>query len=240
MKIPSRIRLSHTVPGLTLLLLLVLPIVVPNRTIVDAAAVAHQKAVALAVEQAPYRIGQWVGRDMAVPPAAIRLLRPNAILSRRFRRIGEDWTLDVLLVHCTDARDMRGHFPPICYPFAGWEAMPPRAGRESELMVAGQPMPVRIYEFRRVEDGIREARIRICNTFILPDGTITTDIRQINRLTERLALAATGIAQLQIVSRSDVDEERIARAADEILTGMPKLLTELRLTDGGDNVRDQR
>ena len=240
MKISSGLRLSHAIPGLTLVLLLVLPIVFPNRTIVDAAAVAHQKAVALAVEQTPYRIGQWVGRDMAVPPAAIRLLRPNAILSRRFQRIGGGLTVDVLLVHCTDARDMRGHFPPICYPFAGWQAMPPKNGRESELMVAGQPIPVRIYEFHRVEGGNRETRIRICNTFILPDGTVTTEIAQINRLTERLALAATGIAQLQIVSHHDIDEERTARAAGEILTGMPELLTTLRVTYGGDNVRDQR
>ena len=54
-----------------------------------------------------------------VPPEAQELLRPNAIFSRRFQRPGEIG-VHVLVVHCSDARDMIGHYPPICYPSSGW------------------------------------------------------------------------------------------------------------------------
>ena len=242
MKVRSKkpFGLAYAAPALALLLLCVLPLVFPNRTITDATTRARQQSVALAIANAPYRIGQWVGKDIEVPPAATKLLRPNAILSRRYRRMSDDLVLDLLLVHCSDARDMGGHYPPNCYPSSGWSAMHPGTDRETNLTIAGQAIPVRVYEFQRMQDDLREVRVRIFNVFILPNGELTTDIGQVNRLRERLAFAAAGIAQLQIVMSADLDEERAIPAASEILTGMSEILKELRVLTGGDNVQDNR
>lgn len=232
--------LAYAAPALALLLLCGLPTVFPNRTITDPTMRTRQQSVALAIENAPYRIGQWIGKDIEVPPAATKLLRPNAILSRHYRRMSDDLELDLLLVHCSDARDMGGHHPPICYPSSGWSAMHPGTDRETNLTVAGQAIPVSVYEFRRMEDDLREVRVRIFNVFILPNGELTTDIGRVNRLRERLAFATAGIAQLQVVTSADLDEERAIPAAGEILTGISEILTELRVLNGGDNVRENR
>jgi len=59
---------------------------------------AEQEAVAQAVETAPYRIGSWVGVDSTVPEAAVRLLKPNAMLSRRYNNLETHVTIDLVVV----------------------------------------------------------------------------------------------------------------------------------------------
>ncbi len=215
-------------PALTVGLLLVLPVVVPNRTRIDAADLERQALVTTAVRDAPYRIGgRWVGKDIEVPPAAKRLLHTNAILSRRFQRIGGGATVSLLLVHCTDVRDMGGHYPPVCYPSAGWTRVDTQRSDAIELMVDGRPLPLRVYEFSRIEGGIRKARIRVFNVFILPDGRLTTHIGQVRHLGERLAVSAKGIAQMQVITSMTMDDDEAAEAAREILEGMPGLMAAL-------------
>ena len=68
--------------------------------------------------------GIWVGKE--VPPAkeAVRLLKPNCIISREYTdtrsndRYGSR-NCSVLIVQCRDSRDMVGHYPENCYPHIG-------------------------------------------------------------------------------------------------------------------------
>ena len=98
----TRFRAAYAAPAIALLLLLVLPEVFPNRTIIDDMALARRQSVAFAFERAPHRLGPWVGKDVELPPAAAKLLRPNAILSRRFWRMDDDLALMDDMSH-TDA-----------------------------------------------------------------------------------------------------------------------------------------
>jgi hypothetical protein len=222
-------------PVLTVGIMVVLAMVLPNRTRVVAADLDRQAMVAAALHDAPYLIrGRWVGRDIAVPPAAKKLLHTNAILSRRFERIGGGATVRLLLVHCTDVRDMGGHYPPVCYPSAGWTPVDAERPDAIELLVGGQPLPLRVYEFSRIEGGVRESRIRVFNVFILPDGSLTTNIGQVRGRGERRAVSARGVAQLQVVTTMTMGDEDAADAAREILEGMPGLMTALGVWEDRD------
>jgi len=223
--------------ALTVGLLLVLPVVLPNRTRVDAADLDRQAQITTAFREAPYRIGgRWVGTDIEVPPAATRLLHTNAILSRRFERIGGGAKLSLLVVHCTDVRDMGGHYPPVCYPSSGWTRVDTERADVIELQVGGRPLPLRVYEFSRIEGGIREAGIRVFNVFILPDGRLTTHIGQVRRLGDRRAVSAKGVAQMQVVTAMAMDDEDAADAAREILEGMRGLMAALGVWKERDDV----
>lgn len=223
---------GRTMPLLTLGLLLALPWAFPNRVVVDAATEAQRRAVAEAVKAVPYRIGPWTGTDEEFAPAAMELLHINAILSRRYERIGVS-DVNVLVVHCTDVRDMRGHWPPICYPATGWTPAPAaRTAGETSLPVRSRTVAAREYEYRRAEAGGWESRIHVMSFFVLADGRLTADIHEVDRQSQRLALAVRGVAQIQIVTAAGMPREEAAAAATELLAGMDELFEALGVGDG--------
>src|SRR4051794_24399767 len=64
----------------------------------------------------------WSFKQLVIPEAAIQLLKPNAQICRQYTTPTRQFQF--LLIQCRDARDMGGHYPPVCYPASGWVAMP--------------------------------------------------------------------------------------------------------------------
>jgi hypothetical protein len=231
--IPRKIR--ATAPWLSLLLLTVLSYALPNRVVFDERTEARQAEIKAAMEDVPYIVGDWMGREEGVVEEAQELLRPNAILSRRYLQPGE-FALHLLVVHCSDARDMLGHYPPICYPSNGWEDRQLSGeAAETVLRVGEYRLPVRVYQFRQISESGFEENIRILNCFVLPTGAVTRDIEAVNRQSERLAVSVQGVAQVQVISLADVDAAEVADAAGMLLAGMPELLAALGVGQGEDH-----
>lgn len=221
--------LSRVFPWLSVLALLLLSLWLPNRVVLSADTDVHKAKVAAAMSAAPHFInGRWVGQDVdePIPQSARDLLRPNAVFSRSYSAPGAP-PMHVLIVHCGDARDMIGHYPPICYPSSGW-VQSGAADTEHVLRVMGQEFAVREYVFTRPRDHLAEDVIRVFNTFILPDGVVTSRIGDINRQSERLALTIQGVAQVQLITSAAVPLADSLAAAKELLGGLGGVLQALR------------
>ena len=54
------------------------------------------------VERIPLDFNGWVGQDVPLPPAAINLLRPNAILAREYYNKEREISATLLVVQCKD------------------------------------------------------------------------------------------------------------------------------------------
>ena len=217
-------------PWITVGALVLLSIALPNRTEAVDNSDIRKSEIAKAMSDVPLFIGRWVGIDeqQALAPAAQKLLKPNGFLSRRYSSPGGPWA-HVVVIHCGDARDMIGHYPPICYPSAGWTEVPVEANPDLTLSVRGMPFAVREYGFKGYLVDGREEVIRILNAFILPDGTVTREIDDINRQSERLSVAVQGVAQVQIITSGRVPIEEAISAAEEVLSGMNGLLDALQV-----------
>jgi len=221
-------RMNLAAPWLSVVLLAGLAFALPTRTEVDGSADVRRAEVAYAVDQVPWLIGPWVGEGAEVPREAQKLLRPNKILSRVYQK-PRGPKIHVLLVHCSDARDMRGHYPPVCYPSSGYVAMEQETGGEVTLNAAGRLLPVETYAFERMRDRTDVERIRVFNAFILPDGTVSRQIDDINAQSERAPIASLGVAQLQLITPASVSLDDAIAAGNEILSGMTDLLDALRV-----------
>ena len=217
-------------PWLTLAMLLGMSHLLPNRSEFSPDSQTRKAQVARAMESVPMFIGRWVGQDKEVPKEAQKLLRPNAILSRIYTSAGAPTTW-VVVVHCSDARDMIGHYPPICYPSAGWRE-DDVAEPDCNLTADACNIPVHQYRFSRVGEGGRPEMIRIFNAFILPDGRVTRQIEEINRQSERLAVSVQGVAQLQVITSATTPLTEAIDAANEILGGMSVMLDALKVGQG--------
>jgi hypothetical protein len=216
-------------PWVTVGLLMGMSLLLPNRSSFSPDTEKRKALVAHAMKSAPFFIGRWVGQDAAhlIPREAQTLLHPNALLSRTYRSPAGP-TVQILIVHCGDARDMIGHYPPICYPSAGWLALPD-SSRDMTLSVNGATLPARHYEFQCISEQRRVETIRVFNAFILPGGRAALDIDDINRQSERLALSVQGVAQLQVITSASAPIPQAIEAANEILGGMPELFDALGL-----------
>ncbi len=231
-RLASLKSLRYTAPLMTAGLLPALAIMFPNSARVDSATLSKLEAVRQAVMAVPYRVGRWTSTKIDIPAAAIELLHPNAILSRRFEPIDGGPSISLLLVHCTDARDMGGHYPPNCYRSAGWELV---SSRRDSLTLKEKDLPVAVYMFSRFNDIGLETRIRILNVFVLPDGSSTPELNDIRKLADRVTVASLGVAQLQIVSSLTISDETALSEANELLEALPGLLRALNVWKEGDD-----
>ena len=162
------------------------------------------------IEKFNYTIGNtesgiWVGQDIEPTTAAVRLLRPNKIFSRRYTDTsarGDRYVsgmCDVLIVQCRDSRDMVGHYPENCYPNSG-ETLLDKRNRDwqvgSELITGTE------YTFERYRQG-QPIRRCVYNFFVVPRSGIMRDIKAVNRAAEDYQWRHFGAAQFQFVFQAD-------------------------------------
>lgn len=170
-------------------------------------AVPYHARIYEASQRMPKIVGDWEGTDVEVPPSAVKLLNPNALVHRRYsnRKTGQQASL--LLVQCTRARDMAGHYPPVCYPAHGWTRGPSNA---MEWDIDGTKLPGMEYTYTRIHEGQTVSCV-VSNLLILPSGAYVREMSEIYDAAADYLRQFYGAAQLQIVTYGDyTPEERAA------------------------------
>ncbi|QOV91165.1 exosortase-associated EpsI family protein [Humisphaera borealis] len=169
-----------------------------------------------AVDAWPRTVGDWTGRDVELPRAAIQLLKPNAHFCRTFYNTRERNRppVSLLVVQCRDPIDMSGHYPPNCYPNNGkpqvWEA-------ERKWTIPGEDKPIRGMEYH-FESGsmLHPQRTVVYNFFVLPGKGVVADMQQVRDASGDFQRRHFGAAQVQVVfEQGDVLEQS---RRDEIFT----------------------
>ncbi len=161
----------------------------------SSSAAPYHERVRVVAQTMPYKIGNWIGTDIEVPRAAVALLRPNVLLNRHFRNRRTGQQVSLLLVQCGDARDLLGHYPPVCYVTNGWtqDSVVPRDWKVGDLAIRGVE-----YRFSRSTFS-QSTTIVIDNFMILPDGRTARDMEAISFAAEDPRKKVFGAAQVQMV-----------------------------------------
>lgn len=170
-------------------------------------AVGYLAGVASEIDAIPYRIGRYVGVDGEVTPGVIKLLKPNRILQRRYVDPDTGESFSLVFVHCGLAKDMTGHYPPNCYPRAGWvEAADMQT---VSIEVEDTVIPASMYHFR-LEQGIVPAEIDILSFFAVPSGPqrFGPDIRLVDLASRSPSASLLGAGQVQILTPRGMDAEQ--------------------------------
>lgn len=204
----------------------------------------HARARA-AIEAVPYVIGYWTGKDDDIPPAAQKLLRPNAILSRTYIDTQPSArgprVASLLIVQCRDSRDMVGHYPPICYraqgrtpeAFAGCMDSPEK-GVNRDWRVGDTIIPGVEYRFLHRRQG-QFWRTTVYNFFIVPGKGIVRDMQGVVDAAEDYQQRYYGAAQFQLVFSGLASDDLSQAEHDEIFATLmaPNLSLIQTLTSGG-------
>ena len=195
---------------------------------------ANIRAVAA---MAPKTIGAWVGHDVEVPTQAISVLAPNAIISRRYTNVETGLEATVLLVHCSDAHDMAGHFPLRCYPASGWlrRRAEPRDWAVGDLMITGTE-----YEFYR-NDGVGQSKsehaVAVVNCLLRPGGKILRDMDDMAKSIVGAGGQASGSGQIQVCFDARVPQAKRDEAAKQLIEGFGPTIRAILAATQGDGAK---
>ena len=176
----------------------------------------YHNAVQAAARELPAVCNSWLGVEVPVPQAAVKMLHPNVIISRRFHNISTDETVTMLLVHVKDARDVLGHYPPVCYTGQGWtlESARPVEWSGEQRVVQGTQ-----YEFRRERDHVG-TRLVVDNFFVMRGGAICRDMDAVEAAAQDRQRKFFGAAQVQFVHPGSVSPQRRRQVVQEFIRFM--------------------
>ncbi len=186
---------------------------------------AFHESIRTLVSSIPVRFGEWEGTEIKVPQPAARLLRPNALFARRYDNTRTLRSANLVLVHCTDCRDMSGHYPPNCYPASGWT--PDGSSRDVELTVGPRRIPAVVYEYKRTEMGVARQSI-VYNFFILPSG-FATDMAHVQSASGDRRSRPYGAAQVQVILDGGTPEFNQMQIVTELLEPLGPILDTLQV-----------
>lgn len=234
-------RWREVAPVLAIAAIVILPTVsgyrAPDRSMV------HQRVVGVmqAIDRAPFTIGAWHGEPVPVPPAARELLRTPAILGRQFEIPGDArGAVGIYVVHCSDARDMGAHYPPVCYRAQGWSRQWEEGAPAPTCTVSfgGAAVQASIYDFRREEPGVGTRSRTVLNFFVRPTGETFATLPAYNRLLERYVHGARGVSQVHVdfVHGERWSRDEMVAAANELLGGLGDLAAEMGLGGKRDRI----
>ena len=181
---------------------------------------------------------EWNAKPRDPTAAAVKLLKPNVILSRqyvegvydrypqRFARFA-----DLLIVQCRDSRDMTGHYPPICYKNIGYENYQ-EPETPQPLRIGSLSVPYTRYYFQRWEQG-QPFQICIYNFFVVPGRGVVRDIKGVHQAAEDYERRFFGAAQFQVLIPLSVvsDQKDRDRIFEALIQSRPGLIETL-LNDG--------
>jgi hypothetical protein len=156
----------------------------------------YHSALELVAHGFPPHIEGWRARNVELPRAAMSLLKPTISLSRQYVREADGINCTFLLIHCRDARDLLGHYPPNCYPGSGWSV-----DKTSDITVNtpdGSAVNGRLYQFKRpwMDGG---SSLLVYHFFYTPDGATSPDMKTVQRVVGDRMMRPRGAAQVQVV-----------------------------------------
>ncbi len=162
----------------------------------------------------PREFGDWRGADVEVPASAVAMLRPNVILGRRYVQARSGTRVDLMFVHCRDARDVGGHYPPVCYPSNGWRTVE-GATRPRDFRVDGLDLPCTEYRFSW-PDPMQPREVVVVNFILRPDG-IDRDVDSLREAAYDPRRKVYGGGQVQVVFGGTLPEAERDRVFAEVV-----------------------
>lgn len=194
---------------------------VRTRTPIEAS--AYHAKVKAAVDAIPWRVGVWAGEEMPVPPAALALLKPNALLGRSYRDDTGERGITLVVVQCQETRDMAGHYPPICYKANGWKLLEEKQVTEQ---VGAHKLPITRYLVDR--SSVFESERRwVYNILILPINGGVEDMQAVEDAASNRVARQRGAAQIQFVLNGDVPEAEQRQLVREFLVTLEPVVDSI-------------
>jgi hypothetical protein len=175
-----------------------------SREVVAGSDEHNERVQALAEVSLTNSVGDWIGKVVPAPPAVVKLLRSNVLVARDYSNLRTRESASVLFVHCGDARDLLGHYPPACYPAHGQEL---KSAEPRDWTIGGTTITGMRYRFVSRAGPMAPDDV-VDNFMVLPNGQFGRDMDMATRVSQDRTLRRFGAAEVQVVTSGEMSEER--------------------------------
>ncbi|HEY1683557.1 MAG TPA: exosortase-associated EpsI family protein [Tepidisphaeraceae bacterium] len=176
------------------------------------------------IQAIPYQLSGWVGSDSNIPPAAMKLLHPNVMLSRMYvnpAQMGQ-WC-GLLVEECRDSRDMLGHYPPICYPAHGMTQL---SAQKRDWRIDGIPIHGMEYRFSS-NDGGQTHVVPVYNFMIVPGIGCERDMDALRKAAKDYQRRYFGAAQIQLTFPPNLSQQQQDAIFSDLMSPNSNMLRDL-------------
>ncbi len=184
----------------------------------------YHRRVLAAASAMPLHFKNWVSMDIPIPPGTVAILHPNVAISRRYQNLSSGLQATFLLVQCRDARDLVGHYPPICYPAQGYQML---NHAPDPRVLGSMKLEGTTYEFSSTK-AAGKTSMKIFDVMILPDGRTAPDMEGVNSIARDRRQRNFGAAQMQILTDSAMSEADRAEVIDTVLGSAQPIIDQIR------------
>lgn len=227
-------RISSIAPLISLALILVFPWVLRGAEIDIEELESRHLKVKETINALPDKLGRWIkNKDVEIPTGALEILNPNAHMSRIYQRIGkgQSFFATIMVIHCSDVRDMNNHYPPVCYVRSGWTLLNDETKDWALKYSNKRQINGRTYSFKRLGENELDRVITVADTFLLPGGVSTREMADLEEVASQYKNSVQGVAQIQILFADDFrGEEGMAilnQMITEIMSSFPNNLMDV-------------
>lgn len=192
----------------------------------------------------PKYLGEWVGEQGKPDEAAIKLLNPNVLVKMTYHHQVNGKVVTLLLVQCKDARDIYGHFPPICYPNNGFPMKLDINNKpimhNLKMKVSDKVIPVKRYFFK-TKDGAgdmvidnfiiyppRKVRTKGTDEWEIEEGEYHLDMDHFSELVGDYTRRFFGGSQVQIIYGNNTHPEEYEDLFVQIAGGALPFIESIR------------
>jgi hypothetical protein len=146
------------------------------------------------------------------------------MVNRQYRNVMTGRIVTLLLVHCRDARDLAGHYPPVCYPAHGWtqDSAAPHDWSVGDLVIEGTEYH---FSFKRP---LATRRIVVADFMVLPGGPILRDMQGVRRVADDYTQHFLGAAQIQLLMDAAIPAEERDAIVAELVAGIRPAIDAVR------------
>ena len=126
-------------------------------------------------------------------------------------------------MQCSDARDLDGHYPPICYPNAGFTLAVVQPPKEDTEFAA----PGTLYKF--TQDTLNGTRAMwVFNLMVLPDGQTAPNIWGVDHIARSRRMRCFGAAEIQVITDVGMAEAERTQVVNLLLDKAKPLMDAIR------------
>jgi hypothetical protein len=171
--------------------------------------------------------GRWMSQDVQLMAGAVTLLHPNVAISRQYTNMTDGRQVGLLVIQCSDARDILGHYPPVCYVGHGWVSLDQK---RKEWMVGDMEIHGMEYEYSRLEHEREHEQMKhviVYDFMLTPDGRTCRDMDELEREVSGYQVRYFGAAQVQLQFDAQIPEAERDRIFQAIVGTQGTLLAAI-------------